>query len=80
MVKRGQVVAEWRPSSALCVITTASGEVLKQPVYSADMDVRDSASTSVSLVSAPDSGITTAADLRLLVATVGGENLSETDN
>jgi hypothetical protein len=53
MVNRGQVVAEWRPSTALCVITTASGEVMKQPVDSADMDVSDSASTSVSWYQLP---------------------------
>jgi hypothetical protein len=43
-LKQGQVLAEWRPSTTVYVITTSSGEVLLQPVDSADLDSIDTAS------------------------------------
>jgi hypothetical protein len=43
MLKQGQVVAEWRPSTTVHVITTASGKVLQQPVDPPDMDIIDPA-------------------------------------
>jgi hypothetical protein len=51
MLKQGQVVAEWRPSTTVYVITTASGEVLQQPVDPADMDIIDPAGPSAPPVS-----------------------------
>jgi hypothetical protein len=73
-------VAKWCPSTTVYVITTASGEVLQQPVDSADMDIIDSAGPSVPLVSAPGEGNITTKDTRLLGATVGGEHLSQPQN
>ncbi len=74
------MVAEWRPSTTVYVITTASGEVLQQPVESADIDIIYTAGPSVPLVSVPGEGNITTMDTRLLGATVGGEHLSQTQN
>jgi hypothetical protein len=47
MLKQGQVVAERRPSTAVYVVTTACGEVVRQPVDS--MEMEDGHSVSVVL-------------------------------
>jgi hypothetical protein len=77
-LKQGQVLAEWRPSTTVYVITTASGEVLQQPVDSANLDSIDTAGPGESLISVSDN--VTTMDTRLLGATVGGEHLSQTQN
>jgi hypothetical protein len=80
MLRKGQVVAEWRPSTDVYLITTAGGEVLQQPVDTTDIDMVDSAGSSLPLESAPDAVIITTTDVRLLGAIVGGHHLSRTDN
>jgi hypothetical protein len=77
MLKQGQVemvVAEWRP---VYVVTTASGEVLRQPV---DMEMEDIHSVGVDgdWASACGSNVATATDLRLLRAACGSNGVTAT--
>jgi hypothetical protein len=80
LLKKGQGVAEWRPSTGVYLITTASGEVLQQPVDTTDMDMVDSAGPSLPLETATDADFITTMDARLLGAIVGGDDLSQTQN